>query len=151
MHKESGFTLLELLIVVAIIGILAAIAIPLYQHQVEASRRTAAKTTLLDIASREEKYYATNNQYTADLTTLGYSSVATSCAGGASSCLQVPSSDQYFYAVSVSVPTSGVTAGTTYTADAVPNGEQANDECGTFQINAQGAQTTLGGSATDCW
>ncbi|WP_097461449.1 type IV pilin protein [Mangrovitalea sediminis] len=145
-RHQKGFTLIELMIVVVIIGILTAIALPLYEKQVQESRRTSAKTTLLDIASKEEKFYATNNAYTSSLANLGYASVSTTCTGGASTCLEVPSANEAFYAVSVVLNNGG----TGFTADAVPENAQKNDDCGTFEINDQGAQSVTG-TATDCW
>ncbi|MDV7393712.1 type IV pilin protein, partial [Arthrospira platensis SPKY1] len=59
-----GFTLIEVMIVVAIIAILAAIAYPSYQEQVRKSRRADAKVSLLDAVQRQERFFTVNNQYT---------------------------------------------------------------------------------------
>lgn len=61
--KEGGFTLIELMIVVAIIGILAAIAYPSYQNSVEKSRRTDGKSALSGLAGAMERHYTTNSTY----------------------------------------------------------------------------------------
>jgi type IV pilus assembly protein PilE len=138
-----GFTLVELMIVVAIVGILAAIAIPNYLRQIQQSRRTSAKTALLDVSSREERYYAVNNSYTT-LSNLGYSNVVTS---GASSYLEIPSASEDYYNVSVTV---GEPTATTYTVTAAPIGTQSNDACGTYTLTGLGAQSASG-TATNCW
>ena len=70
----QGFSLIELMVTVAIIGILVGIAVPSYSNYVQKSRRTSATTALLDLASREAKYYSTNNVYTTSMTNLGYAS-----------------------------------------------------------------------------
>lgn len=70
----AGFNLIELLIVIVIIGILAAIAVPSYQGSVRKSNRSDGQAVLLEAASRMERYYYTNNTYETDLTKLGYSS-----------------------------------------------------------------------------
>jgi len=70
--KLAGFTLIELMIAVAIVGILATIAATSYQRQVIQSHRTDARTALLDLAGREEKLFSTTNQYTAIPSALGY-------------------------------------------------------------------------------
>ncbi len=72
-RADSGFTLIELMVVVVIAGILAAIAYPAYTESVRKSRRAAAKTTVLQIAQQEERYYTENNKYVV-LTGLGYAS-----------------------------------------------------------------------------
>jgi type IV pilus assembly protein PilE len=72
-RTNSGFTLIELMVVVVIAGILAAVAYPAYTESVRKSRRAAAKTTMLQIAQQEERYYTENNKYVV-LTGLGYAS-----------------------------------------------------------------------------
>src|SRR6267154_1626429 len=71
--ESGGFTLVELMIVVVIVAILASIAIPAYNSQIRKSRRTEAKTALLDLAGREERYFNTsNNTYTNLAVNLAY-------------------------------------------------------------------------------
>ena len=70
--KSAGFTLIELMIVVAIIGIIAAIAYPSYQDQVRKSKRTDGHSKIMDAMARQERYYSENNTYTDDMTDLGY-------------------------------------------------------------------------------
>ena len=69
---QGGFTLIELMIAVAIVGILVRLAYPAYTKSVMKSRRADAKTALLDLAAREERYLATANSYTNTATALGY-------------------------------------------------------------------------------
>lgn len=148
-RRLAGFTLIELMIVVAIVAILAAIALPAYQKQIMQSRRTSAKTALLDLASREEKYYATNNYYTASLSSVGYSTVDSTGA------LQVPNNtNEDYYSVSITVtPAAGITpAGFVAKATAVNN--QQNDGCGNFSVTDLGVQSASGlnsGTGSGCW
>ena len=85
--KYKGFNLIELMIVIAIVGILTSIGYPLYQDQVERTRRADGKTKLMEIMEAQERFYSANNTYVTTLTSLGYT-VAT-----------VPS-DEGFYQVS---------------------------------------------------
>ncbi|HEY8099057.1 MAG TPA: type IV pilin protein [Methylobacter sp.] len=133
-HKtQRGFTLIELMITVAIVGILTAIAIPSYSGYVQKSRRTSAETALLDLASREAKYYSTNNAYTNSMTSLGYASAGP---------IAVPDATSNYYNLSVALN------GTGFTATAAPVGNQTADACGSFTIDYLGVK---GAGATKCW
>lgn len=68
-YRHKGFTLIELMITVAIIGILASIALPSYKNYIIKSSRTAAQTELMELASIQEKVYLNSNAYTASVTT----------------------------------------------------------------------------------
>ncbi len=70
--RTTGFSLIELMVTVLIISVLVAIAIPSYIDKVRKSRRTEAKTVLLDLAGREERFFNTNNQYSVLPSDLGY-------------------------------------------------------------------------------
>ena len=77
-----GFTLLELVIVVAAIAIIAAIALPSYQSAVNAGRRADGTTALLDLANRMQRYYSENNAFTgAAIGGTGFPATATSPQG----------------------------------------------------------------------
>lgn len=137
--RHFGFTLIELMIVVAVVAVLAAIALPSYRNQVRKSKRTDAKTSLLDLAGRQERYFTTNNAYTNIPANLGYSGTFP---------VSVPSATTFNYGISVTAA-----AGSTYTATAAPNGDQASDTCGTYSINEQGVQSNSNATtASDqCW
>jgi len=135
-HKtRHGFTLIELMIAVAIVGILAAIAIPSYTSYVQKARRTSAKTALLDLASREAKYYSTNNAYTNSMTNLGYASAGP---------IAVPDATSNYYNLSVAF-FSGTTG---FIGTAARAGSQATDTCGSFTLDYLGVK---GAGATNCW
>lgn len=71
MKKNSGFTLIELMIVVAIIGVIGAIAMPSYDSYMKKSRRADAKVGLSKLADKQERFYLQNNTYATSLTDLG--------------------------------------------------------------------------------
>src|SRR5580692_8078769 len=70
--SSRGFTLIELMVTVAIVGILATIAVASYQYEIQKSRRTDARSALMDLAGREEKLFSVTNAYSTDPVALGY-------------------------------------------------------------------------------
>jgi type IV pilus assembly protein PilE len=143
---QRGFTLIEVMIAVAIIGILLRLAFPAYQNSVMKSRRADAKTALLDLAQREERYLAMSNQYTTSAPALGYASTATVTVAAP---MTIQNGASSFYTLAVSAPTT-----TTFTATATPTGVQLSKDtqCGAFVITSTGQQTVSGtGNPTDCW
>jgi type IV pilus assembly protein PilE len=148
-RRAAGFTLIELVIAMVIAAILAAIAIPAYSNYVRKSRRTEAKTALLDLASLEERYFSTQNIYSATATDLGYTAWPTTTASGYYT-IAAPT------IVPAVAPTSLAPAGSpaTYSFTATAIGDEAKDACSTFTITSGGVQTATGSDpspSTDCW
>jgi type IV pilus assembly protein PilE len=140
-HRSFGFSLLELLVTVAVISILATIAVTSYSSQVQKSRRTEAKSALLDLAGREERLFSTTNSYSSDEAFLGYATAA------GTPMTNMPFGNGYYQLTAVA-PTAS-----TYTLTANPVGQQAGDTaCGSFSVNQLGVQTVSGTStAAICW
>lgn len=133
---ERGFTLIELMIVVTIIAILAAIVYPNYQNYILKSRRSDGKTLLTGIAAREEQYFMDNKAYTNNLANLGY---AVNGDG-------TVTSEQGFYKVQVATPDA-----VSFNLTALPQGHQTSDtDCGNLTLNEQQVKGQSGAS-TDCW
>lgn len=144
-NRSHGFTLVEVMIVVAIIGILASIAYPSYQSYVERSRRSDAITILLSLAQAQERFMARCGEYAPSLE--GKSDCNDKNKGlGLSGIL----SDEGFYTLSLNASAAG------YTLTATPLGVQANDEqCQRMGLNHLGIRTALdekGNNTRDaCW
>jgi prepilin-type N-terminal cleavage/methylation domain-containing protein len=139
-RRPRGFTLIEVMIVVAIVAILAAVAMPSYQSSVRKARRADARSALVTTAQLMERY-ATENA------TSGYSTATISVTPGPT-VVTKPASDNGYYQLSL----ANLTA-TTFTLSAAPQGGQAVDQCATFTLDERGVRgvtnTTL--SAADCW
>lgn len=124
----AGFTLIEVMVTVAIVGILASIAYPTYLSQIRKSRRAEAQTTLMNIAARQQQMVLDTRQY-ADTT--------------AALNVSVPSTVALNYTISISVGSATVP---TFNALATPLGAQAADSCGTLSVDQAGIK-----SPPSCW
>jgi type IV pilus assembly protein PilE len=139
--RVRGFTLIELMIVVAIVAILAMVAFPSYMESMRKSRRAEAKTALLDLAARQERYFTTHNAYTDRPDHLGY--------GSAAFPIDVRSGSTAYYRLHIDVEegSSG------WTATAEPTESQRADRCGSYTIDHLGIQGVTDGSlpVESCW
>lgn len=129
MNKSKGFTLIELMIVVAVIGILSAIAFPSYQQYVQQTRRADAQAALMELAHHMERYYTANGKYTD--ATLPFSQSPRD--GGAA-----------MYNLSLTETASA------YTLSAEPTNGMSGDSCGTLTLDNLGRKGS-GGAVATCW
>lgn len=144
-RSGSGFTLIELMITVVIIGILASIAYPAFQQQVLKTRRSDAKSALTELANRQEKYFSQCLVYTNDLTS-AFPVNFNSCAGAGLGA--ATSSNDNLYSLSATL-VAGPPSSYVLTATAVTSKSQNNDTgCTVLTLSSTGAKTpTTGG----CW
>jgi len=128
--RESGFTLIELMVVVAVVGILVGIAFPSYQSYIARGKRAEARAEVLKAEGWLERYFTENNRY---------SDTPTSTANAAFSSRfgVVPATGATNYNLSLAVTS------TTYTVTATRAGSMANDYCGNYTKSNTGALTVV--------
>ena len=145
MRKTSqGFTLIEVLITLAIIGILASVAYPSYQENMSAGRRTDAINSLLTLQMAQEKWRNSHTSYTG---VLGGTDCNTLNATGL--CWASTNSAEGFYTLSITASSA-----TGYSLKAAPRAgtPQASDRCGDFHLNQNDPDYTPAGAAdAQCW
>lgn len=137
-HNATGFTLVEILITVAIVGLLAAIALPAYQESQLRAGRADGKNALMQVASDQERLYSNSFTYSTNAVPLAATPAAT-----------LTSRDGK-YVVTVAA-CSGSTIANCFIATATPQGGQAEDSCGNLTINSQGTRAATGGTVAECW
>jgi len=134
-QTQLGFTLIELMITVAIVGILAGIAYPSYQDSVMKSRRADVKGVMLGLANAMERHFTETNSY------LGAGTPANT---GAPSIYSIPAETANFYTVTISAATAS-----SYTLSAAPTG---TDICGTLTLTHTGTKDNSAHLAQSvCW
>lgn len=137
-QRGSGFTLIELMIAVAIVGILAAIAYPSYQEQVRKGRRADAMAQLVTLAQAYERYYTSNNTYVGFWDSLDDAQKNSPTQGTA------------YYVLDA---TNETRTAFTITAERQSAGNQTSDRCGDLTIDQAGRKGIVDATATreECW
>lgn len=140
-NLSSGFTLIEVVIVIVVVGILMAIALPAYQSSMNKGRRADAKEGLMDAANRQERFMLDRSTYTVDMQNLGFGSDPMISTEG-------------HYRIDVEAPDPNCPIATCYLLKAIPvaGGIQSDDElCTSFSLKSTGAKTAEGSASSECW
>ena len=131
--NSMGFTLIELMIVVAMIAILATIAYPSFIDSVRKGRRADAQTGLMEAALKLENFYARNATYTDDLSKVGYANAGWNDISGGSDTGLIPDR----------VNPGGCNIANCFVLETQSQGDQVNDSVSTFTLRSTGAKTMV--------
>jgi type IV pilus assembly protein PilE len=158
MARARGFTLVEVVIAVAIVGILAAIALPSYRVYVLRANRTAAKTALSEVVSRQASYMADTKRYATKFSKLGWTSDDTLYLDREGNLRDSSSSGSIYSltlkggATASTCPATGSPSATAFTVVATPINTQAADTtCGAMCLSSVGIKAAAGADASNCW
>ena len=133
LFRMRGVTLLELMIVVIVVALLVGIGVPNYLEFSTRAKRAEARAALLQIATNQEREYLQNNQYTTDMSRLGFDDAGCNTSGSGAYTICVDAADANTF---------------TATATWILGGDEVG-ECGSFQIDGRGVKSSA--PATDCW
>lgn len=140
MQNVKGFTLVELLITVAIVGIMASIAIPMYSEQISKTNRKDAQGALLEFQNAMERFYAEQSPYT-------YRGAGTN--GDDTGTPEIFATETPLHATDKTYDLVITAANaSTYTLSVVPKNAQSDDRCGTMTVDNTGQKTS---DDTNCW
>ena len=138
---HGGFSLFEMLIALAIVGVLTAMALPAYQDNLLRSGRAEAQTELMIVAAEQERFFSSNHRYSTDATPLvsetPVNETTRTTANGR-------------YRITVSAGASGDIA-TSFVATAIPQAAQSADSCTTLTLSSSGVRNATGDAVERCW
>jgi type IV pilus assembly protein PilE len=129
MRKSKGFTLIELMVAVAVIGILAAVAYPSYMEHVRKTRRVETQTLMMDVVTRQQQRMLDVRSYATTLSDLG---------------VTLPAQIDSAYTLTLTLSAAGAVPAFTLTA--APKGAQARESCGTLSVTNRAVK-----SPAQCW
>ena len=138
MNKSEGFSLLELVVALAIVGLLTTVALPAYQRNIQSGARAEGQRLLLQVAAEQERFYASHHSYSVSASPTSVSSPMSLLSEGG------------LYEVTVAACVDGTIANC-FVATATPMGTQSDDICGVLALSSAGLKAASGGSARDCW
>lgn len=139
-EMQQGFTVIELMITVLVVGILAAVSYPSYVQYIIRANRSAAESFILGVANQQEQYMLDARQYATTMTLLGYTSLPTEVSKN--------------YNVTLNVDNNPVTPPPTYVITATPTGAQLSrdTQCANLTVNQAGTKGISGtGTVASCW